>query len=243
MATLGLLAVGLPGCARIWMDHRSAVGEAVVRVTPLWVKDKRDRFDALLVVENRSGSRLVVHPAELRCKRGRHAGRVRAPRKSVFIDPGRERDVLVICDGVRRAGPFVVELARVRHRATGTPILLNLVWAATAEGRPASQMSPGAVTAGRPPPRTADPVVEVDAPPPAPPAAKHPPTTPPRPRSASAGLEAAAPPAAVRRYRIGLELFRAGNLVAAADEFRAALELYPDSDHLRLWLARAQNGP
>lgn len=52
-------------------------------------------------------------------------------------------------------------------------------------------------------------------------------------------LEPGAPPAATTRYRMGVDLYRAGRFVEAAHEFRVGLELAPASAKLAFNLARA----
>jgi tetratricopeptide (TPR) repeat protein len=52
-------------------------------------------------------------------------------------------------------------------------------------------------------------------------------------------LEPGAPPAATMRYRMGVDLYRAGRFVEAAHEFRVGLELAPASAKLAFNLARA----
>ncbi len=261
LLALGVLSAGCSPRLHVNPDRGAVRLPGLIEVAPVWVKDKRKKFDLRVRLTNTSPEPFILLLSDIGCARGEEPGEVRhtlfgAGERTVDFRGGQSKVFTLICltDGAE-AGDFVFTVRAVRedlHRDGGTPgrvLAENIVWAMTETGERGAAYSPGALAGGKTEPVPAPVAAPTPAPTPAPapvpaptpapaPAPMPTPAPMPQPTPDAATLEVGASEMAIKRYLIGRELYLQGKLDAATNEFQSAYDIFPESAKLAFNLAR-----
>lgn len=100
-----LFLSSLAGCysrARLIRDENEVVVEELASVWGSWIKDKDEKYDLLLNIENQASHGIVIPVRHLRCMRGRRFGELRVHgrhghRRAIHLYPGEVETVVVTC--------------------------------------------------------------------------------------------------------------------------------------------------
>ncbi len=93
--------------------------QGIISVTARWVKDKGDKFDLNLVVENLRDEGIIVYLKDIRCQRGNQGGRLKhtffnTGERTIDFASGEIKDFNMVCDHYQKAkGPFKINITKV----------------------------------------------------------------------------------------------------------------------------------
>ena len=115
-ATAFALFVGCGHGKMIKTDpEASKVSKAgVIAVSSQWIKDKKKRWDAMLVLENLSKQTLIVSGDDIKCFRGDTEGIVHGVGHAIDVPSGGTKTATVQCDTrSKEGGDFRIEVGKV----------------------------------------------------------------------------------------------------------------------------------
>ena len=93
--------------------------DGVISVTARWVKDKGDKFDLNLMVENLNEKAIIVYLKDIRCQRGTQGGRLKhtffnTGERTIDFRSGEIKDFNMVCDHYKKSGgPFKINITKV----------------------------------------------------------------------------------------------------------------------------------